>query len=261
MTHFSIITVCFNVENTIKDTLESLYNQTHTDFEYILIDGKSTDDTLEKIKEYEHKFREKSINYRWISETDNGMYDAMNKGISMAKGELIGILNSDDWYEKNALEEVNKEYEKVKKKAIYSGEMQRVKRDKTPYKILYNKKCIERNINKIMPINHPATFVHREIYNSIGLFDTRYKLSADYDFIFRAYNRDTPFVFIDYIIVNMRNSGATGQLKNLWVTANEDQDIRRKNNVKWSNHYYFKRIIYNCLIVIRDTLKRFIKNK
>jgi len=95
----SIITVCFNSENTIKDTIESVLNQTYKNIEYLIIDGKSSDETLNIIKSFEEKFNNSKITFKWISEADKGIYDAMNKGLKMANGELIGILNSDDWYE------------------------------------------------------------------------------------------------------------------------------------------------------------------
>ena len=256
----SIITVCFNSQTTIQDTLESVLNQDYNTLEYLIIDGNSTDKTLDIIKSYEQKFKEKDIIFKWISEPDNGIYDAMNKGILLSNGELIGILNSDDWYEENALDEIKNLFNKNDSLSIYVGEMNRVNKDKIPYKVNYNIKNISSAIHKNMPINHPASFVHKDVYTQIGLFNIQYKLSADYDFIFRAYNSGVSFLFTDKVIVNMRNSGATSQLENLWITAKEDHLIRKKNNVKWSYVYYVKKLIFNCLVSIRDTL-RYIKNK
>lgn len=252
----SIITVSFNSESTIKDTINSVLNQTYANIEYILIDGDSNDKTLSIIKSYEQKFKNKGIQYQWISEPDKGIYDAMNKGISIAKGEIIGILNSDDWYSNNAIKEVVKVFD-THTFTIVSGERRKVRFNKKPYGIHYNEKEIKAYIHKIMPINHAATFVHKTIYKKIGLFDTYYKLSADYDFIYRAYNAGVTFKFTDKIIVNMRSSGATGQLKNLSITAKEDHHIRKKNKVKFAIYYYLKRKGFNLLIIIRDSLKRF----
>ena len=97
----SIITVSYNSEKTIRRTIESVLNQTYRNIEYIIIDGASSDSTVDIIKEYESKFLGR---LKWISETDSGIYDAMNKGICKASGELIGIINSDDYYEKEAVE-------------------------------------------------------------------------------------------------------------------------------------------------------------
>lgn len=100
----SIITVCRNSENTIRDTINSILAQTYHNLEYIIIDGKSSDQTVDIITEYEQIFSERHIDYIYLSEPDHGMYDAMNKGICMAHGELVGIINSDDWYESGAVE-------------------------------------------------------------------------------------------------------------------------------------------------------------
>ena len=112
MAKISIITIAYNSEKTISRTIESVYNQTYQPYEYIIVDGLSKDSTVEVAKQYEQKFKEKGIIYRIISERDKGLYDAMNKGITMAEGELIGMINSDDWYEPDALKEVNEVYEK-----------------------------------------------------------------------------------------------------------------------------------------------------
>ena len=251
----SIITVCFNSSGTIKDTIDSVLNQTYSNIEYIIIDGNSTDNTVDIMKSYQQKFKEKGFSYTWISEPDKGIYDAMNKGILMANGEIIGILNSDDWYSIDAISEVVKTF-KNKKFALVSGERRKVKFNKKPFGVHYNKKNINDCIHKIMPINHAATFVHKTVYEKIGLFDTSYKLSADYDLIYRAFNASVNFIFIDKIIVNMRNSGATGQLKNLSITAKEDYLIRKKNNVKFAEFYYIKRIGFNLLIIVRNVIRK-----
>lgn len=256
----SVVTVCFNSEKTISFSIESILNQTYDNIEYILIDGGSTDKTTSIISSYETAFKKKRISYKWISELDQGIYDAMNKGIGLAKGNLIGLLNSDDWYENNALDEIKNLYNKNDRLSIYVGEMNRINKDEIAYKVNYNNKNISRAIHKAMPINHPASFVQKDVYTKIGLFNIQYKLSADYDFIFRAYNSGISFLFTDKVIVNMRSSGATGQLENLWLTAKEDHLIRKKNNVKWSNLYYVKRLTFNILVSLRDVF-RSIMNK
>lgn len=254
----SIITVAFNSGATIKDTLDGVLKQTYSNIEYIIIDGKSSDNTLDIVKSYQNKFKERGFDYKWISEKDNGIYDAYNKGVKLAKGSIIGIINSDDWYTNNAVEEIVRVFSS-KELTIVSGEKRKVTFDKKHYGLYYNKKEIQKHIYKVMPINFPATFIHKSVYTKIGLYDTQYKLSADYDLIFRAFNASISFLFTDKVIVNMRNSGATGQLSSLWVTAKEDQHIRRKNNIKLTNWYYFKRIIFNCLVITRDSFKSFVK--
>src|SRR5690242_18447201 len=122
-TKISIVTVCFNSAKTIADTIESVLNQDYKPHEYILVDGASTDRTVQIIKTYEDVFRERGISYLYISEPDRGIYDAMNKGIAMATGELIGIVNSDDWYEKDALNLISSRYESTanRSKTVFYG--------------------------------------------------------------------------------------------------------------------------------------------
>ena len=103
MSNISIITVSYNSEKTISRTIESVYNQTYQPYEYIIVDGLSQDSTVEIAKRYEQKFKEKGIIYKVISEKDNGLYDAMNKGIAIADGELVGMLISVVWYELDVL--------------------------------------------------------------------------------------------------------------------------------------------------------------
>ncbi|WKD85552.1 PGL/p-HBAD biosynthesis glycosyltransferase [Polaribacter huanghezhanensis] len=250
---FSIVTVSYNSEKTIRDTIKSVLNQVFTNFEYILVDGKSTDKTVEIIKSFENQFKEKKIPYQWISEKDAGIYDAMNKGLKLASGEIIGILNSDDWYTKTAISTVV-EKNQNNTNTIISGKKNKVNSKKEILKTIQNKKDIAAYIHKIMPINHPATFVHKTVYDKIGLFDTQYKLSADYDLIYRAFNANASFLFVDEVLVNMRNTGATHQSKNLFITAKEDYHIRKKNKVTLAFFYYLKRIGFNYLVIIRGYL-------
>ena len=106
----SIITVCYNSEKTVAKAIESVLNQTYPEIEYIVVDGASRDNTVAIAESYAEQFRAKGYDYKVISEKDNGIYDAMNKGITMAKGELIGMINSDDWYEPIAVETAAKTY-------------------------------------------------------------------------------------------------------------------------------------------------------
>ena len=128
----SIITTTFNSEKTIRDTIESIINQTYTDYEYIIIDGASDDHTIDIVKEYEPILGNK---LKWISEKDKGIYDAMNKGILLATGEIIGILNSDDFFSSNnILDTISKSFQNEKIDAIY-GDVHFIN-DKNPNKIV-----------------------------------------------------------------------------------------------------------------------------
>jgi len=209
---FSIITVAYNSESTIRDTLESVLQQTFEDYEYIIVDGNSTDHTLDIVKEYEKKF---SGRLTYISEPDEGIYDAMNKGIRMAKGDIIGIINSDDWYEKDALLKV---YEQSVDSpyAIYYGYMRIIDES--------NGKEIRCTINhpdyiREAMINHPATFVSRKVYEEFGMFDCQYKMSADYDFIIRMTKQDkVKFIPVYEILADFRMGGISGTVNALMET-------------------------------------------
>lgn len=200
---FSIITVCYNSERTISKTLESVLNQTYNDYEYIIIDGMSKDNTLEIIKKYEKKFEGKM---RFISEKDNGIYDAMNKGISYAKGELIGMINSDDWYEPNALEIMAENYSRKKYEILYG--MQREWQDEKEVVCwLKNHIFLEKHM-----ITHPTCFVTKSIYEDFGMYDLQYKSSADYDFMLRMYKKDeVTFKPVYQVISNFALGGMSGR--------------------------------------------------
>lgn len=201
---FSIITVCYNSEKTIERTIKSVLNQTYKDYEYIIIDGGSTDKTLSIVMQYESSFDGK---LKYISEKDNGIYDAMNKGIKMANGELIGLLNSDDYYEPNALEIMQDKYntldDKDKKHLVMYGFQRIVKDDKELAVELYS----HENLDKQM-ISHPTCFVSRDTYKDFGMFDTKYRSASDYDFMMRLYHKtDTVFVPIYKVITNFERGG------------------------------------------------------
>lgn len=173
----SVITVCLNSSATIEKTIKSVLEQTYDNFEYIIIDGGSKDKTIEIINKYKPLFGGKLT---VISEKDNGIYDAMNKGIAKSSGDLICLLNSDDWYEKNAFEIMASEYHGEKYKIQYA--MQRVIKDEREEMcVIYRHEFINERM-----IPHQTCFVTRGVYDLIGLFDLNYKSAADYDFMIRA---------------------------------------------------------------------------
>ena len=188
MAHFSIITIAYNSERTIERTIRSVLDQSLLDYEYIIIDGASKDHTLDIVKDYEPRFEGRM---RWISEPDGGIYYAMNKGIERCNGEIIGIVNSDDWLESSALEKVYTAYcnNGYSCDSIYTGGMAFHSNDGSVRILMPNEKALRRyaKIGDIAGIRHPATFVPRKIYNEQGMYDTRMKVSADADFLLRYY--------------------------------------------------------------------------
>ena len=191
----TVVTVVRNGEKTLEQTILSVINQTYRNIEYIIIDGASTDGTLDIIKKYGDK-----VDY-WVSEKDKGIYDAMNKGISLATGDFIALLNSDDWYESNACEIiVNKINEVVAD--VYYGMMRVIDEKGSP---LYVYGFTEQSLFKNM-IAHPTCFIKNSIYK-LYQYDTKYKSSGDYDFMIRLKQNNCNFFFIECIFVNFRLGG------------------------------------------------------
>lgn len=193
---FSIITITFNSVNTIERTMQSVLAQTYKDYEYIVVDGASKDGTLDIVRRYEPLFEGRMI---WKSEPDDGIYDAMNKGIRMAAGDIVGLVNSDDWLESNALEKV---YDAFCKNScscdlIYTGGMYFHSNNGVVRTLMPNGKALKRyaKIGDIAGVRHPATYVPKKIYKEIGMYDTRMKISADADFLLRYYQNGGVFLY------------------------------------------------------------------
>lgn len=202
---FSIITVCFNSEKTIERTIKSVLEQSCQDYEYILVDGASSDRTLEIIHKYKPLFQGRM---KLISEPDKGIYDAMNKGIQAASGELIGIINSDDYYEKDALEKIARAYLGYDYTIIY-GMLRTILNGKEVAVYIKNHEFLEKDM-----IAHPSCFVTKKIYNRFGGYSLQYPYSADYEFMLRIKRqKEVRFTPIYSIISNFSLDGASGSVK------------------------------------------------
>lgn len=233
----SIITVCYNSQDTIRDTLESVLSQTYENYEYLIIDGKSTDSTLNIIKEYEKKFDGK---LKYVSEKDNGLYDAMNKGIKMASGDIIGIINSDDILaHKNVFRKV---IDKIKDNdGVYSNLLMLDENLEKTYRLFKSKK-MSKKLGWHPP--HPTLYIKKEVYGKYGYFDINYKIAADLDFMLRIINNDVKLKYINDYFVYMRAGGAsTNGLKGYYKNFKESYDVLKKNNVKFPFITNIKRTI------------------
>ena len=205
----SIITATYNSGRTIRETIESVLRQTYTDFEYIIKDGGSKDDTLAIVKEYAPKFGDK---IKAISEPDQGIYDAMNKGIQMATGDVIGILNSDDFYTSDdALQVIADAFANNDIDATY-GDIHFVNDDDLSKCVRYYSSAIFRRSFMrfgLMPA-HPSFYCKKAVYEKYGSFDTSYKVSADFENLLRIIyvgNIKTKYIPKDF--VTMRTGGAS----------------------------------------------------
>ena len=205
MPKISIITPTYNSENTLDGTVNALLRQNFSDFEYIVIDGVSKDGTIKKLESYIPAFEAKGVKVTIVSEPDKGVYDAMNKGIALAKGDLIGITNSDDWYEDNVLDVMwNKYTDGVvdKSNSMLYG-IERVWKHGKVYMV--QRRGAAFISEGVMP--HSTFFVAREVYEKYGVFDLSVRVLADYDFISRCVSKGVDLVEVDAIISNFQLGG------------------------------------------------------
>ena len=221
----SIITVVYNGERYLKDTIDSITKQDYKNIEYIIVDGESEDQTPAIIKE------RAPTNTTWIREKDNGIYDAMNKGISAAKGDIIGLLNSDDWYEDNAISSVVKAMQANPKAGLVYGAMANRNQKDELMSIYYSKETTPDILSA--PFNHPTCFVRSDVYRQIGLFDTKYKTAADYDWMLRFKNQEIPYLYLNTVLTNFRLTGVTGGTT--YIPVNQIASILKKNKIQNKN--------------------------
>lgn len=222
---FSIITISYNSEKTIERTIQSVLTQTFSDLEYIIVDGASKDGTLDVIKRYEPMFGGRM---KWKSEPDKGIYDAMNKGIHLSTGDMLGIVNSDDWLEPDALDMVKRAFDKNRfnTDALYCGGINYHRTDGIIKRLDVNLKSFKRqaSLYVMSGIRHPATFVPRQVYDKMGLYDDHMKLSADQDFILRCHFEGIQFIEIKQPLSNMSEGGlSTGGGERARRIATEDR--------------------------------------
>lgn len=225
----SVITIVYNGEKYIEQCLKSIQNQTYDNIEYIVIDGMSTDNTLNILGNY------KNLISVFISEKDRGISDAFNKGISKASGDIIGILNSDDYFNKDTIENVVNYYiNNELKSGIYYGDA-RYYNDEVSY-------IRVSDINKIwkyMSLNHQAMFVTKDIYKKIGVFSEAFKYVMDADFVHRALKNKIPFYYINKSLANYRLEG-TSDVNNRAMNKEFYQSVKKYNNEGIITEFWYR---------------------
>ena len=221
----SIITVVYNGEKYLKQTIQSVIDQTYKNIEYIIIDGGSTDGTIDIIRDYEEH-----ISY-WVSEPDNGLYDAMNKGINTANGELIGMINSDDWYELDAVEVMVKAYQDNPNKNIFHADRFDIDDNENKTIRKFHPSAFKLKYYG-MTYNHPSMFITKREY-STHLYNTTLKSHSDYQFVLEAYLKDkNNFFYLSRPIVNYRLDGISAHMH--WIESSIDVfNIRRKSGMNF----------------------------
>ncbi len=207
----SILTIVYNDCRNIEKTIRSVISQSYRNVEYIVVDGGSTDDTVDVIRQYEN-----GIDY-WLSEKDKGISDAFNKGISLCTGQYVGLLNAGDWYEPDAITLLVETAKKENNPDVVYGKLRfwsenGRERIQTPD---------HRKLNRFMSICHPSVFVNMELYQRTGLFDEQYRIAMDYDFFYRAVNQGACFCYIPDVIANMSDGGisSTNIIKSIQEVA------------------------------------------
>ena len=228
----SIITPVFNGKKTIRETINSVLSQEYRNIEHIVIDGYSTDGTLEMISDYNHRIA------KVVSEPDRGIYDALNKGIQLSTGDIIGILHSGDLYAHDrVLQRVVDGFENQNKDSCY-GDLQYVDQN-DPQRVIrrWKSSCYRDGKFKLgwMP-PHPTFFVKREIYEKYGSFNKGFRIAGDYELMLRFLAKQKISVFyIPEVLVKMRMGGISNRsVKDLWVKSREDYKAWKINRLRGS---------------------------
>lgn len=228
----SLITVCYNSEKTIRATLESVLRQTYTDYEYIIIDGKSEDNTVSIVNQYKPHFEKMGVHLICISEKDKGLYDAMNKGINLASGDIIGIINSDDVLsDENAFAKIIQRFQVDDCDATYSDlYIMDAETLSSPNRIfIAGRKSYK--LGWYPP--HPTLYLKREVYEKYGKYNIKYKIAADYDFMLRIMKKNIKMSYIRSVLVYMRAGGtSTYSLKAYKRSFDEAIDVLKSNHIR-----------------------------
>jgi len=242
----SIITVCYCSEKTIENTIQSVISQDYPFIEYLIVDGNSIDKTLEITAKYSANISKQ------ISEPDKGIYDAMNKGITMATGDIIGILNSDDIFTSNTIIsdivnvfDSNPDIDAVYGNISYFRDELTGKKVRTWVSKPYYPKFFDNG--EVPP--HPSLFVKKSVYNAIGAYFPDFKITSDYEFMLRAFKIHgyKPY-YLSKFIVNMRMGGeSTKSLKNILIGNKEIIHAWKMNNLKPPVYFWFLRFTKKVL--------------
>lgn len=215
----SLITVSYNSASCINTCIDSILEQDYTDIEYIIIDGASTDGTVDIVQSYGDQISQ------FVSEPDKGIYDAMNKGVKLATGDIVGLLNSDDLYANpQVISRVVEEFRRRETDTVY-GDLVYIQ-DHNMDQVVRYYPGVDFHPNKLkkgMMPPHPTFFVKRELYENFGLFNTQYKICADFDLMVRLFHKhEVSYSYIPEVMVKMRTGGSSTQGLKSTLTINQE---------------------------------------
>ena len=237
----SIVTTTYNSAKTVEETIQSVLSQDYEDFEHIFVDGVSKDDTLRIIEKYREQYKGR---LKIISEPDKGIYDAMNKGIKMATGDVIGLLNSDDKYANNSvLSTIAKTIEEKNCDGIHGNLLFMDAETMTKPQRKWITKSTNIRTGNITA--HPTLYLKRKVYDKLGLYNLKYKIVADYDFMVKLLlDKDIKLVHINKYLIHMRVGGtSTEGLKGYIRNLKESYLVLKDNKVRFALFISFLRII------------------
>ena len=223
----SIITITYNSASSLQRALDSVQSQNYKDIEHVIIDGASMDGTRKLIEAYAKQHK----NVKWVSEKDNGIYDAINKGIRLATGDLIGFLHSDDmFYSVDSIEQIVAAFEQNQADVVY-GDLQYMRGNKVVRRWksnAFNPRALKYGW---MP-PHPTVYVRREVYQQVGEYDSWFRISADYDMILRIFTAGYNTHYIPEVLVCMETGGASNKNTKARLSKTmEDYIVLKKNHV------------------------------
>ncbi|MCA4895454.1 MAG: glycosyltransferase [Cytophagales bacterium] len=241
----SIITVVFNGEKSIERTINSIINQTYPQVEYIVVDGGSTDGTIDIIEKYQH-----NINY-WKSEPDKGISDAFNKGIAQATGDIVGFVNADDWYNSDTIERIVPYFNRF---SVVYGDVQFWKDSEIKHRTYADHSKLKQG----MTLAHPAVFVKKSMYEKYGVFNVDYKIAMDYEFIAKLHFNNESFYNVNDILVNMSLGGLSDRN---WLKAfKEERKVKSLYlGAIRSNYFFLKQTLLHSFRLVRLRIKFYIK--
>jgi len=232
----SVVTICLNCRDELESTMASVLRWPSSEVEYIIIDGGSSDGSVELLQQYDSQ-----LEY-WVSEPDQGISDAFNKGISLCRGDVVGLLNAGDWYAPDALAAVRKDFAAHRESGVVCGRMQFWQGGEKAY-------CTDSEpalLRRDMSVAHPACFVRTTVYHALGGFDADFRLAMDYELLLRFFVHGVGFVKNSTVLTNMRHDGISEEQ---WRMALEETHKARKRYLPGS--LYASRTYLSWLVVRR----------